>query len=183
MKYSNHWKIWLLLLPIIGSAEVFVHPTREGVATGLHLSMPKSEWTNCVAWYSAEFPTIESGALDLSPAGNDADPWDAHETVTNFPRVITFTSGNGAYACQNAIPDLIAGRTYRLRMTYSRSNDVGTLYISSGGFDEVSRNIGTDGNDAEFDMICTNPAKPLRFVNVSRWTGTISKISLRLLPN
>ena len=90
MKSSNHWKIWLLLLPIIGSAEVFVHPTRSGIATGLHISMPKSEWTNCVAWYSAEFPTIGIGTTnytvpDLSPSGNDA----TQPTISAQPSVVS----------------------------------------------------------------------------------------------
>lgn len=68
--------IALAALPTLGSAEPSIIPTAHGIV-GFGLSMPESEWTNCVAWYSAEFPTLGEGTTeytipDLSPAGNDA---------------------------------------------------------------------------------------------------------------
>ena len=95
--FSNAWKVCLLLLPMLGSAEEYVVATRLDESLVVPTAtMLTSDWTNSVLWLTADSPVVDEGTtnatwLDFSPEHNDATQTD---TDKQPDRVYT----NGAWA-------------------------------------------------------------------------------------
>jgi len=86
----------LFVAALTSMAETYIVPSANGVV-GVGLSMPKSEWTNCVFWMDASFPVSGEGTTnyaipDLSPARNDAA-----QPATNSQPARVYTNGAWAY--------------------------------------------------------------------------------------
>jgi len=70
--------LYIAILPMLGSSETYIVPARADLGfAAATVSMPKSEWTNCVFWMDAAAPVFGEGTTnyaipDLSPARNDA---------------------------------------------------------------------------------------------------------------
>lgn len=124
-------------------------------------------------------------AWNLVSAG-DFETFAAWETLSSG-----FIHANQSAVCTNAstailaqnISGLVLSNTYRLTITYTRTNDVGNFYISKGGFGDTSSSFGPTGTNYVRDILCLQPSDPLRFVTVSGWQGVVDDISLvELVP-
>jgi len=136
--FSNAWKVCLLLLPMLGSAEEYVVATRLDESLVVPTAtMLTSDWTNSVLWLTADSPVLNESTttatwLDFSPEHNDATQTD---TDKQPDRVYT----NGAWAWDfDGVDDSISLDTdeFYVDSTKTNSRTLDMTFVIEGGVNQ-----------------------------------------------
>lgn len=106
------WLLWIGLLvglPTLGNATTYVHPNRLDLGfSALNVSIELGDYTNCVAYYTAEVPTFGTGTADfiipdLSPQKNDGE-----QANTDYQPVVALV-GERAWFHFDGVDDSVTG--------------------------------------------------------------------------